>query len=220
MDKVLRLTGHGEASKAPDRIEISLTISVEDKDYAKGVQGCDRLVIALIKALIDGGFKDEEIKTTDFRVRSITKYVENFKTGKYVFDRYGISHSLRIKFAFDKTNLAKCVDIITQSLSEPNFSIRFTVEDDEEIKDQALQNAVKEAQKRANLLATSAGVKLGSIKLIDHSISQINIVTPRSYDYQYDGAVMAKRSAVASMESINVEDIKVSANVTMEWEII
>lgn len=220
MDKVLRLTGHGEASKAPDRIEISLTISVEDKDYAKGVQECDRLVIALIKALIDGGFKDEEIKTTDFRVRSITKYVESFKTGKYVFDRYGISHSLRIKFAFDKTNLAKCVDIITQSLAEPNFSIRFTVEDDEEIKDQALQNAVKEAQKRANLLATSAGVKLGSIKLIDHSFSQINIVAPRSYDYQYDGAVMAKRSAVASMESINVEDIKVSANVTMEWEII
>lgn len=219
MDKKLRLTGKGEASKAPDKIEISLTITGEDKDYGKAMQECDRLVLNLKNQLIKGGFQEANIKTTDFRVRTINKYVESFKSQKYVFDRYAVNHSLTIKFPFDRKELAKCVDIITQSLTEPNFSIRFTVEDSEELKDIALKQAVEEAKRRAELLAKSAEVKLGDIVLIDHSFSQINVYAPRNYDYQYEGAVMAKQSASASMESINVENIKVTANVTIEWEI-
>lgn len=219
MERRLRLTGKGEASKAPDRIQIALSVSAENRDYNKAIEECDKRVMNLKDNLTRGGFNNDDIKTTDFRVRTITKYVEERKSGRYVFDRYSVVHSLVIKFPFDKKNLANCVDIITKSLAEPNFSISFTVEDSEELKDEALANAVSEAKHRGELLAKSAGVSLGNICLIDHSFSQINVYAPRNYDYHYEGAVMAKTSSSASMESINVENVKITANVTIEWEI-
>lgn len=218
MDRTLRLTGKGEAGKAPDRIEIALTVKGENKDYQKAMEECDKLVVSLKKNLVGGGFKEEDIKTTDFRVGTINKYVEGIKTRKYVFDRYEINHSLEIAFDFDRKNLAKCVDILTDSLAEPTFTINFAVKDSDELKNNALTQAVEDAKVKAEVLAKSAGVKLGEIVLIDHSFQQINVYRPRAFNASYEGALMAK-TASASMDSINVQDIKVQANVTMVWEI-
>lgn len=219
MERKLRLTGKGEFGKSPDTIEISLTVVGEDSNYEKAMKECDESVIVLKEKLVKGGFEENNIKTTNFRVNTINKYVESFKTQKYVFDRYSVNHSMQIKFAFDRKALSKCVDIITSSLATPRFTINFTVSDTEDIKKKALENAVKEASEEAKLLAKSAGVELGEITLIDHSFSQINIYRPRNVEYEYDRAIMSKASSSASMESINVEDIKVTANVTMEWGI-
>lgn len=219
MERILRLTGLGMASQMPDTITISLSVKSEDKDYQKAMEECDKLVLDLKSSLAENGFKEENIKTTDFRVSTATKYVESFKTGKYVFDRYVITHSLEIKFDFDRKKLAKCIDTLSATLANPTLAINFSVEDITALKNQALKQAVSDAKEKALLLADSAGVKLEQIMFIDHSFKQVNVYHPRQFSAQYDGAVMAKAARSESMESINVEDIKIEANVTMEWSI-
>ncbi len=219
MDRILRLTGIGTASQAPDTITISLTIKGENKEYQKALDECDRLVVDLKKELIANDFKEKNIKTTDFRVNTATKYVESFKTGKYVFDRYVITHNLEIKFEYNNKKLARCINTISSALANPTLSINFSVEDTSSLKAQALKQAVADAKEKAELLAESAEVKLGQIVLIDHSFKQINIHRPKQFSAQYEGALMAKSSSSESMETINVDDIKIEANVTIEWTI-
>lgn len=218
MDRTLRLTGKGEAGKAPDRIVFAIVAKGEDPDYQKAMMICDGLVGNLKQRLVDGGFKEEDIKTVDFRVRAVNKYIDSGRTTRYVFDKYEISHSLEIAFEFDRKRLAKCADILANSLGDPTFTITFGVEKDNDLKEEALRQAVEDAKAKAELLAKSADVELGEIVLIDHSFQQINIYRPRSFEASYEGDGLAKASS-ASLENINVKDIKVQANVTMVWEI-
>lgn len=220
MERIIRLTGLGTAMQAPDTITISLSVKGEDKDYQKAMSECDRLVTDLKANLVKNGFQEENIKTTYFNVYTATKYVESFKTSKRVFDKYVITHSLEIEFEFDRKKLAKCIDTLSSALANPTLSINFTVKDTSSLKKQALKQAVADAKEKASLLAESAGVKLGQIVLIDHSFKQVNVYHPRQFSAEYDGALMAKQSSLgSSMESINVDDIKIEANVTMEWSI-
>ncbi len=220
MDRIIRLTGLGTAMQAPDTITVSLSVTGENKEYQKAMEECDKLVVNLKAKLAKNGFKEDSIKTTDFRVNTATKYVESFKTSKRVFDKYVITHSLEIKFDYDRKKLSKCIDTLSSALANPTLRINFSVEDTSTLKNQALKQAVADAKEKASLLAESAGVKLGQIVLIDHSFRQVNVYQPRQFSAEYDGAIMAKQASVAgSMESINVDDIKIEANVTMEWSI-
>lgn len=222
MERILRITGKGEGACPPDTIIVTLTTSGEDKNYDKAMQLADKATLNLKEKLVkEAGIEEKKIITTDFRVRAVNKYVKKMSENKYVFDRYEVCHDLTIKFEFNTKKLAKCVDVIVDSMSEPVFNIDFTVENSEEMKKQALTMAVNDAKSKAELLAESAGVKLGDIVGIDHSFSEINIYRPQRMrmDYAYEGAIMSKASASASMESINVQDIKVNANVTIQWGI-
>ena len=218
MDKLLKLTGCGETSKAPDIITISLNILGENKDYNDAMSECDKKVMSLKESLKSVGLEDSQIKTTDFRVKTINKYVEQFKQGKYVFDKFSVSHSLSVKLPFDLKLLARSIDKIVESNVSPNFSIHFSVEDEKLLKERAIAEAVKDCKEKADILAESAGVKLKDIVSIDHSFQQVNVYMPRAMSYDYEaGSVMTKASQ--AIESINVEDIKIRANVTMQWEI-
>lgn len=219
MDKTIKLTGQGIATSAPDTIIISLMVMGEDKEYKKAMEECDKLVVNLKSNLTKAGFKEDDIKTTDFRVSTATKYVEGFKTSKYVFDKYVVKHNIDIEFDFDKKELAKCIDILSSVLANPTININFSIKNTEPLKKQALKQAVNQAKEDAELLAESAGVELGDIKLIDHSFRQINIHRPSQVYAEYAGNVRGKTASYESMESINVRDIKIEANVTMEWEI-
>lgn len=217
--RILRITGKGESASAPDTIIISLNISGEDKNYQKAMENADNAVMKLKNALTRAGFDEKKITTEDFRVQTVNKYVKKLTEEKYVFDKYRVSNYLQIKFEFNTKKLAKCVDVIVDSTSEPNFNIDFSVENTEKLKEKALMNAVENATRQAKILSKSAGVSLGEIMSIDNSFSEVNVYKPRELRMQYDGAVAKMSKASASMESLNVQDIKINANVTITWEI-
>ncbi len=217
--RVLRITGSGNAQSSPDTIVITLTILGEDKNYQKAMTFADNSVMKLKSSLINAGFDEKSITTMDFKVKAVNKYVKKSMEEKYIFDKYEVRHALKIKFEYDTKKLARCVDVIVNSMAEPNFTIDFEVGDVEGMKDEALKNAVANAKSKAEVLSKSAGVTLGEILSIDHSFSEVNIYRPRTVRMAYDGGYNMLEKASASMESLNVEDIKIDANVTITWEI-
>lgn len=219
MDRLITITGNGRFSTRPDKICISMSIKGENKNYNEAMEIADKKVLDLKAKLAENGFDEKKIYTNDLNVRAVNKYVESKLSGnRYVFDKYCATHSIKIDFEYDTKKLAKCIDTIVDSVAEPNFSISFEVENEKPLKEKAMGNAVQDAKRKAEVLAKSAGVKLGSLVSIDHSFSQINIYRPRTLNMEYDG-VRAKSSASASLEGMNVEDLFVDANVTVQWEI-
>lgn len=216
--RILKITGEGKTSTSPDTIIITLTISGENKDYQKAMADADNSVMDLKTRLVRAGFDEKKITTEDFRVRTINKYIKNSGEEKRVFDKYEALHELQIKFEFNTQKLARVIDVIVESVAEPSFNINFTLENTEKLKEEALKDAVKDATNKAKLLSKSAGVVLGEILSIDHSFSEVNVYTPRSFRMAYDGAGFVQKAS-ASMESLNVQDITVDATVTITWEI-
>ena len=213
MDKILRITGNGRALCKPDAVVISITIKKGSPDYLMAMQNADSAVMSLKDSLVKAGVLEETIFTKAFDVAVKNKYIKQNDESKYVFDKYEVLHQLEVTIDFDKNLLSKCLVAITDSQSEPVFEINFTVKDQSAAKEQALKNAVIDAQSQAEIISSASGVKLGEIVRIDHSFSQINIARPK--------AIELARSTVYdnAFNSINVDNIQFEANVTMEWEI-
>ena len=174
--RILRITGKGESASAPDTTIISLNISGEDKNYQKAMENADNAVMKLKNALTRAGFDEKKITTEDFRVQTVNKYVKKLTEEKYVFDKYRVSNYLQIKFEFNTKKLAKCVDVIVDSTSEPNFNIDFSVENTEKLKEKALTNAVENATRQAKILSKSAGVSLEKLCLSTIVLARLTFI--------------------------------------------
>ena len=121
---------------------------------------------------------------------------------------------MRLTFDFDNEKLNKAVDTIAASLSQPKISISFAIKDLDAFSDKILKSAAKDAKRKAKILCTAAGVKLGKLLDINYSWDEINI----------------RRETVVCGECIKISDEKSSfdfqpdeirANDTVDflWEI-
>lgn len=217
MEKIIRVTGEGEKGVKPDTIEVALNLNGLNKDYSKSLSLVDEKVIALKDALKSIGIKD--VKTQNFSVRQKVKRIytrdNNYKDE---FEGFETNHNLKVSFDYDTKKLGEVVNSISATIVEPRLNISFVAKNVEGVKVELLKDAVEKAKVDAQVLADAAGVKLGSIVTINHSFSEVR------YDYPQNSEFMAKAcrygsSVGSSLDSIEVENIKLSANVTIEWEI-
>lgn len=221
MEKIIRVTGEGRGNVSPDTIEVRLGLTALDKSYSKSLEEVDKKVLK-IKAEMKK-LDIEDVKTENFSIHPQKRRVYG-KANDYkdVFLGFETSHNLRICFDFDCKLLGDVVSSLADSLSEPRFNISFTSKKMEEAKSDALKSAVEKAKSDAEALAAAAGVKLGDILSINHSFGEVHFSYPRSANYDFAEEACLGKSAASCSESfrdMSVDDIKIQANVTIEWQI-
>ncbi|WP_346877433.1 SIMPL domain-containing protein [Clostridium sp. UBA5712] len=212
-ERVISVKGKGKASIPPDTIEINMILTTLKPTYEEAMNAASRDLDELRLCLRSAGFDKKEIKTTNFRVD--TKY-ENISdaNGNYrrVFVGYEVTNNLRIEFEQNAMMLTRVLNALAGCKSTPEFSIRYKVKDDTEVKDLLLERAVEDARSKAKVMAEAAGVRLGKVLSIDYSGSDIQL---------YRDIYSINKNLISTGGAPNIDlqpdDIDVEDTVTVVW---
>lgn len=205
--KHLTVQGKGSVSAEPDIVLISFTVSGTAMDYEAALKNLNNRVNNLRENLSASGLDKEDLKTTDFNVSVETEY----KNDRRIFAGYRATHRLTIELPLEKELLNSVLANIGEGYSGAQISLQFSVKDRESLKEQVLIQAVKNARKNAEILASAAGVKLGEIREINYHWSEVHFYHRR--------AEMVCESAAEYNVDIEPEEISATDNVTIIYEI-
>ncbi len=128
-----------------------------------------------------------------------------------IFIGYEVEHSLKVAFDFDMKKLSEVLSVIAISKAKPKVDISFTLKEDGEIKEEVLRNASNNARKKAEILVSTSGLKLGKLISIDYSWKDIELY---SDTYYCDSMPISKMASI----DIEPEDIKIEDSVTFTWK--
>ena len=214
----IRIKGIGQAEQAPDLIVLTLTLTAQNVEYAAAVKIGSQQLEMLREAIVEAGFKADDLKTTNFDVRAVYEDEErregNSKRYRQVLVGFECRHDLKLEFAFNNDKLNAAIDTIAKCLSEPKISIAFTLKDTDAFVEKILKSAARDAKRKAKALCAASGVKLGKLIDIDYSRDEVIVrhelaippqavlgcSTDKSFDFQPD-------------------DVRASDTVEFLWEI-
>ena len=227
MDRLITVRGVGKASVKPDLVRVAMRLESKDKDYGKAMGKAADRIRSLLAAMAAIGFQEDDVKTSDFSVRTTSEYKHSFGHAKEVQTGFQVSQRVKLEFDLDLDRLSDVLGAISQwSKSDPDLSVIFTVKDPAAVRDAVLQSVAVNARRQAEALCGASGVKLGDLVKIDYSWKEVEFRSPTSYGVSYTvtrdissqslSRSMPDRSAVAA---IRPDDIKVEDSAAFVWEI-
>jgi uncharacterized protein YggE len=162
----ITVAGKGEIVVKPDIANISFGVTAENLDVAKALTESNTKMNKIIDFLKTKGVDVKDIKTTNYSVYPRYDYLQSqvypYNNGKQVLAAYVISQSVEVKIR----DLSKAGEILSGvgGLGVTDVSgLTFSVDNQDIIKDQARDLAIKDAKGQAEVLAKGLGVKLVKI---------------------------------------------------------
>jgi len=208
----LKVQGKGCVSEEPDMVTLSFDVSVEVLNYEDCLHALNTRTESLRKNIELSGLDKTHLKTTSFRVRVKTQYVN----GEHIFSGYSASHEMNIELPMDKNTLNKVLQHVADGHSNAEISITFSIKDKKALRKKVLTQAVQTAKENAKTLALAADVKLGELMKIDYGWSEVHI-----YDHQEDFLCQSISSdSLHYNADIEPENVKAEDNVTLIYEIV
>jgi len=196
--------GNGKASAAPDTVEFGFGVNVSDVTgkgaMAKAATASDKIV----KALLGAGIEQDKIQT-----QNLSLYPAYDRAGKKIV---GYTVNVNVRASTDDLDSAPNVlEAATAAGATQVSGPGFTMSEDNAAHDRALEDAVDDARKRAEVMAKAAGRTLGEVV----RISEGNV---QSQPY-YSGARFLKTAEVAyaAAPSIQPGELDAYATVTVEF---
>ena len=132
------------------------------------------------KVLEDCGLDKSLLKTTQFSISKSTQPVykdDNF-TGLYEWDgRYELSQYFQIEIGVDAELLTRVIHGMGQQLRGTEVNISFAVMDTRSYQSRLLENAVKDATEKAQIIAGAANCTLGQVASIEYQSAKVNLLS-------------------------------------------
>jgi hypothetical protein len=205
----LSVSGEGRASAAPDVAVLGLGVSAKAATVKEANSQAQEAMSDLLDSLEDNGVQEKDIQTRQFSV-----YPEyDYRNKEQVLTGYRVTHMLQVKVR-DVDKAGEVIDDAVEAGGDllQVQSISFTIDDTTALRSEAREEAVTNAQAKAEELATLAGVSLGKPTYITESIS-----TPYPEPY-YDRGLGYEMEAVPATE-ISPGELEVVVTVHMTYAI-
>jgi|AntAceMinimDraft_16_1070373.scaffolds.fasta_scaffold30520_2 uncharacterized protein YggE len=213
----ITVTGTGEVYTQPDLAIITLSVKSEARTVIEAMTENTEKMNAVIDLIKAKNVDSKDLKTVSFNIYPRYEWqkeeVEIFPNteSKRVLVGYEITQSLQVKIR----NLNKIGEIIqTATVAGINQvgALQFTIDNQDEFKKQAREEAIKEAKEKAKELSSQLGVKL--LKITDFSEGG-NIPRPLYYDTAFKEASGADSTPTPQIET-GENKIQVSVSITFE----
>lgn len=216
MDRTIRITGKAKLSVLPDTTELTVHAEGVYPEYEEAVTESAEGTALLREAVSRAGADPEGLKTVSFGVApEYESYSDERNNWKQRFAGYRYRHAMRLRFPNDNALLGRLLQEISRCPVGAEFSIGYTVKDQEAVKNDLLGRAVADAREKAAALTAAAGVALGDLLTIDYSWKDIAL--------RAESVAMLKRDMGAgeAFHDINLrpEEIDIEDSVTVVWEI-
>ncbi|MBQ4427335.1 MAG: SIMPL domain-containing protein [Oscillospiraceae bacterium] len=212
----IKVIGKGRLRLRPDAARITLTLGGVCPEYGEALRRGAEEAGALSELLARFGFAKTDLKTLAFNVES--EYEGYSEDGVYRqrFAGYRFSRVLKVEFPSDNALLGSVLFALSESPLKPELRLSYTVSDPEKAKNTLLAGAVKDAGEKARVLAEAAEVRLGEIQTIDYAWNE------NDFEVRPEMSMLAAGAAPKAAFDLDVtpEDIDVSDEVTVVWEIL
>ena len=185
--RTISTEGIGQVSLTPDMASISIGVNTQDKDAAVAVEENSQKVEAVMAALSEFDIEDKDIQTSNFSIYPRQNWD---KDGNVTDVTYVVSNTVVVTVR-ELDDLGAVLNAVVQAGANNINGISFDVEDKVEASKQAMENAVKDARERADVLAAAAGVEVGDV----HTIT--------SYSYGSSEPIYVERAIAYDMEGGN-----------------
>lgn len=215
MSEKITVKGIGTASTKPDCVILSLALEARDPDYTKAMDKAGANIEQLTDTFVSAGFAKEDLKTTNFDVGTDYENQQDGERYKNVFVGYVVRHDLKLSFDFTPERLAEALSVVSSCTANPEVSVSFTVKDPSDIHEELLRSAAANARRKAEVLCSAAGTKLGKLKEINYNWGELDVYSGTRYDNSY---VCMSAGPKARAVGFEPDDIKSQDTVTFVWE--
>lgn len=207
----ITVSGEGRASAKPDIAKIELGTVIEKKSVAEAQKENTRIMNALNDKLKEFGVDPQDLQTSNYSINPMY----DWNNGKQTLRGYQVQQSLRLKIR----NLDKVGDIIGAAGAlgvNQAGGIEFTLDKPETVKQQAREEAMKNAQAKAEALAKITGIKLRRVI----SFNEGGTTPEPIYNMAYAKSAMMDAASAAPAPAIQSGSAEyvIDANVTYEIE--
>lgn len=207
MERELKVRGRARLKLRPDTVCADVTLEGTGKSCGEALSSAEEALGRVKRALSGAGFAEEALKSADFRVeaRYENTHKENGEWGQ-VFVGYGYRHLLKIRFAADNEKLGAFAAALASSGADPLLSFSYTVGNTEAAREWLLREAVKDAAKKALVLADASGIVLKEISRIDYAPADSDFSVRPVRPMRLNGADTASLSFGADPDEVTLED--------------
>lgn len=159
----LTVTGSGSVFGQPDVAVLNLGVHAEADTVAEAREQAATAMQAIQGALEQSGVQKKDMQTTHFSVQPKFDLVDK----KMVLIGFAVDNVLTVKIRNIDTTGAVIDSAVAAGGDLTRIeSLHFTMDDPSSLEDQARQQAVAEARRKAETLARAAGVSLGPPRTI------------------------------------------------------
>lgn len=210
--------GKSSVKMTPEVITFTVNFYVRDTIYARCASSALQKIDAIKSQFSEQGIETELIKTGNYSIREERERDRN--TGEQIFKGYRADIPVFIKTKANDPKNDKIFEIIKDNF-KADFRINFSLspEQIEEMKEELIALAVKDAKSKAQLLAKNTGVKLNDITKVQYGEPRtIRNFTRSNYDLLESGQLMmASASARGNLTSLTPNEVEMRTNVMVAW---
>jgi len=203
----ISVSGTGEASGAPDLALVELGVSAEGKTVKEARDTAATAMNDVLDALKGDDVAEKDVQTRQFRIEPEYQYPD----GKQELIGFRVTNIVEAKVR-DLDRVGEVIDDVAKAGGDivQVQGLSFTIEEPEDLRAQARQEAMADARARAEGLAELAGVKLGK----PISVTESAIAPPTPF---YEAAPMGQGGGEAT--PIQAGELEVSVTVDVLFAI-
>ncbi len=162
-DSVLTVSGTGVVTLIPDYATLNLGVSAQASTVSEAQSQSAAQMTKLLEALKAMGIKDEDIQTSYFSINPIYDYSSMGSSEQVTGYRVDNSLSVTVRVLDD---VSRVLDGAMAAGANQSYGLTFESTRRAEAYDQALQMAVQEAARKAELMAAATGKELRGLKAV------------------------------------------------------
>lgn len=201
-------SGRGEVLAKPDVALVDLSIVTEGSTSKIAQDENSKKSKAVTDFLKDQDIDEKDIKTTGYNIYPQYRYPQN---GTPTISGYQVNQTLQVKIR----DLEKVDDvlagIVSAGVNQIN-QLQLTVDDQDKLKEEAREEAIKDAQEKAKVLEDQLDIRLG--RIVNFS---------EGSDGSFPSPVFMRDSAVGGMggggPSVPVGQNEISVTVSITYQI-
>jgi len=170
-ERSITVTGEATTSVAPDNANIRLGVTSQGKNAREASEANARQMTNVLAAIKESGVADRDVQTSRL---SLQPQYEQGKAGPARLLGFQVTNQVTIRIR----EIDKFPGILDRAIAagaNEMSGIEFVVSEQSKLLDQARDDAVADARRKAELYAKAAGVKLGPVS----SISEEGSSPPR-----------------------------------------
>lgn len=167
-DRVIVVTGQGEATAVPDQAQISAGVITQAKTASAALAENTRAMNSVFAALKRAGIPERSIQTSNFNISPQYTPYDGNNPGSQKIVGYQVSNQVTVKID-DVSKVGEGLDALVASGANQAGGISFGFKNPKPLLADARAEAVKDAMEKARTYAGAAGITLGGIVSIQES---------------------------------------------------
>ncbi len=172
----ISVSGLGSVFGEPDVAILTLGVEAQADSVGEARSNAAEAMDAMIASLKDAGVEDSDIQTSRFSVQP--RY--NFREGEQELIGFFVENLVTVKIR-DIDQTGELIDDVVEAGGDLTRvqNLRFTIDDPEELQQEARRLAMENAKSKAETLAEAGGVELGAPRSISENVTRSPIALDR-----------------------------------------